>query len=1034
MHHEDYTVRWICALPTETAAAIAMLDEHHEELSRQAHDDNTYSFGRIGKHNVVIACLPAGVTGIASAANVASQLRISFPSIRIGLLVGIGGGVPSEEHDIRLGDVVISKPTGTFGGVIQYDFGKTVQEAKFIRTGQLNRPPDVLLNAVAKLEATHLLHNHELEKYLHEAIKKYPERENDWLYQGTQHDQLFRPGYDHKSSDTTCKSCDIRELESRNNRDQNLPVIHYGLIASANRVMRHGQTRDALSKELGVICFEMEAAGLMDNFPCLVIRGICDYADSHKNKRWQSYAAAVAAAYGKQLLYTIPAEAVMQTTRAAEDQNSIYDLGLNLGDAPEIYEMNFVGREDELEVLHETLLPDPSPANRNVAIISGLGGMGKTQLAIAFAKKTKKSFSTIFWLNAKSEESVKGKEQEEEAVGRFKEWLSHPQNKRWMLIFDNYDDPKTPSRKSVEAYSIKKYFPYRCQGSILVTSRSSKIHFGKPLMLKKLGLEQGLEVLTKRSDRLETRDDPDARGLAARLDGLPLALSTAGDYLRQTPVSFAKYRELHEESWEDLKEVAEELPDYEGRTLYSTWNLSLLQIEEQSPEAVMVLRLLAYFGNNDIWFELLQKGCGGGHNPLLRNNRGRKLNFAFTRRWLRNNVGNHRSPLLEVLSSEVKFNSTMRRLQDYSLVESDRTTGSYTLHSCVHDWTLHYLNKNMSEELFLFALHCVGASFSFETEPFTWLQNNRLLQHALRLRHPRMQEVLEESQHRVSPADFTSMGELYRIDSKLAEAEEMYQRALSGFKKARGLDHTLKLCTICNLGGLYEQQGKLAKAEHMYQRALAGFEQVLGPDHTSTLIVVNNLGLLYTDQGKFAEGEDMYRRALAGFKKVSGLDHTLTIGTLINLGLCWKQQGKLAEAENMCRRALAGTEKVLGPDHTLTFSTVSNLGLLCAQQGKLAEAEDMYQRALAGFEKVLGPDHTLTLKTVSALGTLNKRQGRLAEAEDLYRRGLIGKEKTLGPDHTSTIRTVRNLGTLYERQGKPAEAEVMHQRAQCGME
>jgi nucleoside phosphorylase len=128
-----------------------MLDERHEMLPQPATDDNNYTLGRIGQHNVVIACLPAGVTGVTSAARVAEHMRATFTSLRFGLMVGIGSGVPSDQHDIRLGDVVVSKPSDTFGGVIQYDFGKTVQQGRFVKTGSLNKPPDVLLNARSAL-------------------------------------------------------------------------------------------------------------------------------------------------------------------------------------------------------------------------------------------------------------------------------------------------------------------------------------------------------------------------------------------------------------------------------------------------------------------------------------------------------------------------------------------------------------------------------------------------------------------------------------------------------------------------------------------------------------------------------------------------------------------------------------------------------------------------------------------------------------------------------------------------------------------
>lgn len=316
--YRDYTAGWICALPVEMAAARGMLDEVHDHLPSHPHDNNNYNFGRVGPHNVVIACLPAGVTGTISATRVAIQMLSTFTGLRFGLMVGIGGGVPSEENDIRLGDVVVSKPTGTFGGVIQYDFGKTVQEGVFVRTGSLNRPPDVLLTALANLQARHMMEKHELLSHLSRMVTRYPDMKTQFAYPGAGHDWLYEAEYDHPRANPTCSQCDRGKLVDRKIRTSAAPAIHYGLIASGDQVMRYGATRDRLRRELDILCFEMEAAGLMDSFPCIVIRGICDYSDSHKNKRWQPYAAAVAAAYAKELLSLIPGNQVMNTRPAVE--------------------------------------------------------------------------------------------------------------------------------------------------------------------------------------------------------------------------------------------------------------------------------------------------------------------------------------------------------------------------------------------------------------------------------------------------------------------------------------------------------------------------------------------------------------------------------------------------------------------------------------------------------------------------------------------------------------------------------------------
>lgn len=282
-----------------------MLDEIHEELPRRSGDNNIYSLGSIGSFKVVIACLPYGVMGTNSAATVASNLRRSFESIEFGILVGIGGGIPTKV-DIRLGDIVVSKPDGFHGGVVQYDFGKTTKDGRCMRVGVLNKPPLLLLNAVSELVARHRVEEPRLYKYISQMIQDSPKWASVSAYPGEQFDRLFEATYEHLDTHSTCDQCDYHKIKLRQSRKAKSPVIHYGNIASGNQVMRHAGTRDWLAKEENIICFEMEAAGLMDSFPCLVVRGICDYADSHKNKQWQSYAAVVAAAYAKELLLVIP--------------------------------------------------------------------------------------------------------------------------------------------------------------------------------------------------------------------------------------------------------------------------------------------------------------------------------------------------------------------------------------------------------------------------------------------------------------------------------------------------------------------------------------------------------------------------------------------------------------------------------------------------------------------------------------------------------------------------------------------------------
>jgi nucleoside phosphorylase len=311
----DYPIGVVCALAVEKAAFVAMLDEIHEAPPTPKDDENSYTFGRIGYHNIVAACLPAGITGNNSAATVAKDMLRSFP-IKIGLMVGVGGGVWSQKMDIRLGDVVISQPEGSFGGVVQWDFGK-MEAGGFKRTGSLNKPPRPLLNALQDIKVKHMLEGDSLADNLSRMAQKNPRLTRTFLYQGAEHDLLYASTYNHGGAET-CDKCDIGQIIERPLRLTSDPQTHYGNIASGNKVVKNAPFRDLVARELGVLCFEMEAAGLMDSFPCLVIRGICDYTDSHKNKRWQPYAAATAAAYAKELLGVLKKQEVDELKRASE--------------------------------------------------------------------------------------------------------------------------------------------------------------------------------------------------------------------------------------------------------------------------------------------------------------------------------------------------------------------------------------------------------------------------------------------------------------------------------------------------------------------------------------------------------------------------------------------------------------------------------------------------------------------------------------------------------------------------------------------
>ncbi|KAL2865254.1 nucleoside phosphorylase domain-containing protein [Aspergillus lucknowensis] len=233
---EDYKVGWVCALHIELTAAQEMLDDELEEIDHDVNDTNIYTLGRISEHNIVIACLLAGQVGTNSAAAAAFQMKSSFPSIQFCLMVGIGGGVPSEEADIRLGDVVVSQPCADHGGVVQYDFGKVTPEG-FKRTGHLNDPPTILLNAVTNIQANHIRKRSRLSEYISE-LSSLPM----FARASAGPELLFEPNYDHVGG-AACENCSKMKLRRRPLRRDEEIVIHYGTVASGNQVMRDGQPK-----------------------------------------------------------------------------------------------------------------------------------------------------------------------------------------------------------------------------------------------------------------------------------------------------------------------------------------------------------------------------------------------------------------------------------------------------------------------------------------------------------------------------------------------------------------------------------------------------------------------------------------------------------------------------------------------------------------------------------------------------------------------------------------------------------------------
>ncbi|KAH7029604.1 kinesin light chain 1 [Microdochium trichocladiopsis] len=480
-------------------------------------------------------------------------------------------------------------------------------------------------------------------------------------------------------------------------------------------------------------------------------------------------------------------------------------ISFNLSGVPET--PHFVARDGEVAEMRRMLCSDGS---RCTVILHGLGGIGKTQLAATYLKRYRDEYSAIFWLNIKDEASIQQSfariatqileqnpdvgslkglnmlQDHDKIIQAVKAWLSLPGNTRWLIVSDNYDNPKLPGRVTDTAVDIHQFLPMAYQGSIIVTTRLSQVDIGHQIRIEKLKSDcESLQILSRASGRNGLQDDGDAKELVRELDGLPLALATAAAYLKRVPISFRDYLRHYRESWARLTGNL-----HLDHTLCSTWQLSY----EHNPLAAHLLRWWAYFNNEDI--------CEDG--PA----------------WMGQ------------LSEELNFNDAVGVLHEYGLVEPTtmfQEPQGYSIHSCLHSWTIHILNEEWDSCLNKVAVESVASQVPSREEAEYWLPQKRLISHAIR-----SCSTVQESN---CPTDraFHSLGYLYTDQGKLGEAEKMYLQALNGYERAVGLEDVTTyrpaINTLENLGSLLSDQGHLIQARQYYQRGYDGLEQLLGPSH-----------------------------------------------------------------------------------------------------------------------------------------------------------------------------------------------------------
>ncbi|KAG7408387.1 Regulatory protein AfsR [Fusarium oxysporum f. sp. rapae] len=637
-NRRGFEIAIICALPLEADAIEALFDHHWDDdgppFGKDPGDPNAYSAGVIGRHNVILAYMPG--MGKVNAAVVASNCRTSFPNIRLALVVGVCGVVPRspDKDEILLGDVIISD------GIIQYDFGRQLPD-RFVRKDtlldSLGRPNQQIRGVLAKLRT--LRHRRQLSAkmadYLN-VLRRDPELRAE--YPGTLKDRLFEASYLHTEDQKSCEQLGCNgELVSRSRLETAgvcpTPAVHIGLLASGDSVMKSGKDRDRIAAIEGVIGFEMEGAGVWDIFPSIVIKGACDYADSHKSKVWQRYAAATAAACAKAFLsFWVPSLDEENSCLAANSASSLSLQNQDSSDRSQVacafdehqtqpaflvpFSRNdlFVGRDDVFAKLQGLLFEE---RRQKVALV-GLGGIGKTQIALQLAywvKKNKQDYS-VFWVPALSRASFEQAYMQiadafgiptpdsDKATESVRQYLSSKRAGKWLLVVDNADDAQIVIGSAGVENGIYRSLPQNDEGRILFTTRYRKLAVyvaGRHILeVPAMSRDEARSYLKEALiQKISPSDEQVANDLLVLLTYLPLAITQAAAYLNENQISLTEYLHLFENTDRDRIELLS--AEFQDGTRYeqsqdpvaTTWFISFNQIRKADELASRILMFLA---------------------------------------------------------------------------------------------------------------------------------------------------------------------------------------------------------------------------------------------------------------------------------------------------------------------------------------------------------------------------------------------------------------------------------------------------------
>ena len=683
--------------------------------------------------------------------------------------------------------------------------------------------------------------------------------------------------------------------------------------------------------------------------------------------------------------------------------------------------LNFTGRDNEMMALENYL----SDEQRVEAMsVHGLGGVGKTQLILEYAHRHIAHYDIVWWVTADEPATVPGQlatlahrvglpEQVEQAeiVTILLDELRN--SNRWLLIFDNAEDPR----------DLHPYWPSGGGGHVLVSSRNPAWRgIAGTVCLDVLSREEGVAFLRRRLDR----DDPSFAAMAEAVGDLPLALEQAAAYLEETDIDAAEYLELLGERVDELLALGR--PTTTEQTVATTWTLSLKRLREQAPAAEDLLNLSAFLGADDIpralfveyADQLPERLATAMTDPLAA-----AQAIGVLRRFALITTSSDAINLHRLVQAVVRCQLDPIQELHWTANALRLIRGAFPPERTEHEDQAARVYARLLPHALAVTSH--GERLGIDPESTVWLLNETgsyLWQQAA---HEQALIALERARaiaetglgqdHPITARSLNLLGCVLGDQGHLTRARTMHEQALA-IRERLGPDCIDLPESLNNLACVVEDLGDLNQARSLQKRALAIAEQRLGPNHKDTAIVIHNLAYSLRRDGELRDARSLGERALAIVETSRGPDHPYTATVLINLANILADQGELDTARSMCQRALTIYETRPGPNHPDTAHCLSNLARVLCDQGDFNGARTMLERALDIRETRLGPNHPLTAATVGDLGTLLARQAELDTACSLLERALAIREATLGHDHPDTIKSRQSLATAVMKRSK----------------